>query len=537
MKKLLLFSLMMLMASTMALRAQDRWGWNPNYPPDNENVQLTKTNLPIVWIEVDGATIDREERITARMKIIHNGDGNLNYSDTVAHPGQTIDYEGYVALKYRGNSSFDASDKKPYSFRPLNAPLEEGGTKEKVKILGMGKDNNWALLAPYNDKSMMRDLLAFELSRPWMDFCPHGKYCELYLDGIYYGIYIMCELPTKGKQRLNLDDPGEEGDELTGGYLLEVDRTDEPTYTSKYHPVNSLGSPINYRYINYQFKEPEYEDLTTTQYNYITGKIDEMEDALASSNYTDSETGYRQHMDVMSFVDFQIAQELSHNVDGYRLSSKIFKWRDSKDPRFKMVLWDFNIAYGNSDYYNGWYTNNWIYKSNDILNSNNDTQLVPFWWYKLNKDPYYQDLLKNRWAQCRRANMREDRIYATIDSMATQLTAQGAMNRNSQAWPRWGQYVWPNQYIPQNFNDETSHLKRWIHDRLTWMDSQLGFDPNAVVVGDVNCDGDVTAADITALYDYFLSGDTTYYNTSDVDGDGEVTSSDITAVYSIMLGN
>jgi len=81
---------------------------------------------------------------------------------------------------------------------------------------------------------------------------------------------------------------------------------------------------------------------------------------------------------------------------------------------------------------------------------------VPFWWYKLNKDPYYQDLLKNRWAQCRRANMREDRIYATIDSMATQLTAQGAMNRNSQAWPRWGQYVWPNQYIAQNFNDEVT---------------------------------------------------------------------------------
>ena len=139
-----------------------------NYPPDNKNVRLTSTNLPIVWMTVNGATIDRYDRITARMKIIHNGNGQLNYADTIAHPGQKVNYEGYVALRYRGNSTFSGSDKKPYSFRPLDKPLEDGGSKKKVDILGMGKDNNWALLAPYSDKSMMRDMLAFEISRPWM---------------------------------------------------------------------------------------------------------------------------------------------------------------------------------------------------------------------------------------------------------------------------------------------------------------------------------------------------------------------------------
>ena len=236
--------LLLLFATLMAVTSMHAQ-WNPNYPPDDQTVQLTQTNLPIVWVDVNGATIDREERITARMKIIHNGEGSLNYADTVAHPGQKIDYEGYVALKYRGNSSFTESDKKPYSFRPLNKPLEEGGKKQKVKLLGMGKDNDWALLAPYNDKSMIRDLLTFELSRPWMYFCPTGKFCELFLDGIYYGVYILSELPTKGKERLNLDDPGTEGDELTGGYLLEVDRTDEPTYTSKYHPMYSSYNDPN----------------------------------------------------------------------------------------------------------------------------------------------------------------------------------------------------------------------------------------------------------------------------------------------------
>ena len=191
--------------------------WWENYPPDNKRVSLTSTNLPIVWIEVDGQYIDRDERITARMKVIHNGDGLLNYADTVIHPGQHIDYEGYIALRYRGNSSFSNSDKKPYSFRPLDKPLEDGGEKQKVKILGMGKDNNWALLAPYADKSMIRDMLAFEISRPWMEYVPQGRYCEMYLDGVYYGVYILTEVVSKGKHRLNLSDPGETDDELTGG--------------------------------------------------------------------------------------------------------------------------------------------------------------------------------------------------------------------------------------------------------------------------------------------------------------------------------
>lgn len=533
--KRLLLTLGMTMLAAMGLQAQ-WWWWNPNYPPDDEDVQLTQTNLPIVWIDVDGNYIDRDERITARMKIIDNGEGNLNYADTIAHPGQNIDYEGYIALRYRGNSSFSSSDKKPYSFRTLNAPLEDGGTKVKVKIMGMPKDNNWALLAPYNDKSMMRDLLAFELSRPWMDYTPHGKYCEMFLDGIYYGVFIMTEVVSKGKNRLGLEDPGESGDELTGGYLMEVDRTDEVTYTSKYHPMKKNGQWLYNRYINFQYKEPEYEDLTQAQRDYITGAIDKMEDALNASNFTDPTEGYRKYLDELSFVDYQIAQELSHNVDGYRLSAKIFKHRDAEDPRFKMVLWDFNIAYGNSDYYNGWRTNTWVWQNNDQLNNENDSQLVPFWWYKLNQDPYYTSLLKQRWAQCRHANMREDRIMATIDSMATTLTVQGAEARNTQAWPRWGQYVWPNKYIASDFEDEVSHLKDWIHDRLAWMDEQLGFDPNAVVAGDVNGDGVCTSSDVTALYNYILYNDDSAIVNGDQNGDGSITSSDVTAVYNIILG-
>ena len=534
MKRLLLLALAVLTLTGTA-RA---WGWW-NYPPDNEDVVLTSTNLPIVWIDVDGEYIDRYERITARVKIIHNGDGMLNWADTVSHPGQRIDYEGYVALRYRGSSSFNSSDKKPYSFRPIDKPLEDGGTKVKVKILGMGKDNNWALLAPYADKSMMRDLLAFEVSRPWMEYTPQGRYCELFLDGTYYGVFILTEVVSKGKHRINLPDPGEQGDSITGGYIMEVNRTDgEVTYTSKYHPVSNTGQEYADKYINFQYKSPDYEELTPQQVSYITGRIDQMEQSLTSFRPGKASI-YEPYLDVTNFIDYQIAMELGHNVDAYRLSGKFFKRRDSVDARFKMVVWDMNLAYGNSDYYQGWRTDTWMYKNNNTMNAEGDPQLIPFWWFKLNTDPHYTAALKQRWKQYRRSNLRLDRVMSTVDSLANVLTSHGAEQRNSMAWPRWDQYVWPNYYIASDFNDEVDYLKQWLAERIAWMDGQLGFDPSAVETGDVNGDGIIDIEDVTALITLVLTGNDTGIDrdAADCNNDGSWDVADVTALITLVLNN
>ena len=471
------FVALLIMGAAVPVQAQ-RWD---NYRPDNRNVKLTVTNLPIVYLDtrkVTGSrqTIDREERISVHMKIIDNGEGQLNYADTTSNPGQKKDYDGWVGLRYRGNSSFTMSDKKPYSFKTLNGTYEAGGKKQKVSLLGMGKDNDWALLAPYSDKSMMRDLLALTLAKPYMEFVPTGRYCEVILDDIYYGVYILSERVTSGKKRLNLDDPGDEGDALTGGYQVEVDRNDEDhVYTSKHYPRRSNGYEITWRDIVFQYKSPEYEDMNSTQLNYLHSRIDAMEDVLAGSNYKDPVNGYASQMDVMSFIDHQLSQEFAHNVDGYRLSTNLYKHRDSVDPRWKTSLWDFNIAFGNADYYDGSATNTWVYLMNDE-NDNffwNDDRLQPFWWVRLMTDPAYEQKLKNRWTQYRHENYTNEHIFAMVDSLSNRLTAKGAEGRNSQAWPRWNTYVWPNAYVASSFTNEISHLKQWITNRLTWMDSKL----------------------------------------------------------------
>ncbi len=499
--------------------------------PVNPRVKLTLTNLPIVWLTVDG-TVQHDEKITARMKIIDNGAGRLNYADTVAHPGQRIDYEGYIGLSYRGNSSFDYSAKKPYSFRPLNRPLEQGGSWQRVSILGMPRDSKWALLAPYNDKSMLRDILAFEISRPWMEYVPQGRFCEVMYNDVYYGVFLLTEVVSKGSNRLNLDDPGEEGDELTGGYLLEVDRNEGTCYMSKYYPVMSNGQPIPSTRLYYQYKIPDYEDLTPAQLQYINGKLDEMEQRLVTYHHRDKQTHECLDIDEMSFIDYQLAMEIGHNVDGYRLSGKFFKRRDSQDPRFKMVLWDMNFAYGNADYMEGYRTDTWVYEINDLLPQRPTANMVPVWWYKLNTDNYYRLHLKQRWAQYRQSNLRIDHLMATVDSLARVLTVRGAESRNSRAYPTWGIYVWPNYYVSTSFSDEIAYIKQWLIRRIMWMDRQLDYVPETGP-GDVNHDGEVTIADVNALIDIVLRGEN--HHESDINGDGELNIADVNALIDLVL--
>lgn len=442
-----------------------------NFKPDNQKVKFTETNLPIVFIDTQHQVIERENRITAKMKIIDNGEGQLNHMDTLLYPNQTVDYSGYIDLKYRGNSSFTNSDKKPYAIRALDKPLEEGGKKQKVSLLGMGKDNDWALLAPYADKSMIRDVFAFTLARPFFEYVPTGKYCEMIMDGTYYGVFILSERVRKGKNRLDLPDPGDSGDALTGGYHLEVDRDDEPVYYSKHSPVDSKGSPIRNKKISFQYKNMDQDEFSKAQLDYIHGYIDAFEDNLASADYKNPETGYRKYIDVTSFIDYMLSTEFCHNVDGYRLSTNLYKYRDSKDPRFKTSLWDMNLGFGNADYNNGWRTDTWAYNFNDIASG--DNQLVPFWWYKLLKDDAFMKEVKERWELYRETSYSDKNIELTIDSLTTLLNAKGAQERNSQAWPRWGRYVWPNQYVAQSYDDEISYLKSWIKERLIFMDRAL----------------------------------------------------------------
>ena len=195
-----------------------------NWYPIDMSVKLDSTNLPIVLInsKIDGGgDFERDNFIKSHLTIINNENGCLNYVDTVKHPNQSIDYEGDILIKYRGHSSYLECKKKSFTIRTLNSK----GEKKKRSLLGMQKDKKWALRAVQKDKTLMHDILVSELSRPYVDWVPEMKYCEVMINGIYAGVYLLSEQITPN--RLSLSEPGNKGDSLTGGYLFQVDRPSE----------------------------------------------------------------------------------------------------------------------------------------------------------------------------------------------------------------------------------------------------------------------------------------------------------------------
>ena len=122
---------------------------NNNYRPENSSVKVEESNLPLVFIDTRHGSespniIHKDYAIVARMKVIMN-DSGINYGDTLAHPNQKVNYEGWISIRYRGNTSFSASEKKPFNIRTL-ATDNVDGKKEKVEMMGMPKDNKWTML-------------------------------------------------------------------------------------------------------------------------------------------------------------------------------------------------------------------------------------------------------------------------------------------------------------------------------------------------------------------------------------------------------
>ncbi len=473
-----------------------------NYPPMNTSVQLESSNLPLVWITTTGM-LSRTERSLGHMTVINNNDG-VNYSDTDAYPDQNVEFDGPIAIKWRGSSSFgndDTQTKKPMSVKLLKTE-DLSGKKDKVALLGMGKDSDWCFLAPWEDRSYVRDVLSMQLARGGYAFVPQMRYCEVFMDGIYYGVFILCERASKGSKRLDIWDYGMDGDDnpiddSTGDFHVEIDRPEhnkthevEPHYTSKYHPVRADGTDITDRYITYQYKDPEEEDFADLPgaREALHQAIDDMEDAFASENYQDL---YADFIDVESWMDYEIAQEVGNNIDAYRLSTPL--WKHSKthalstggNDKWKMALWDFNRAYGNniSTAFQPSRAD-WRYTANDMMVAYTgwkEMQLIPFYWQKLMEDEGYVNKLKARYTLRRMGAYSDSRIDEICDSIHS-ILSQGSQNRDNQAWG--------NRFSA--WESQISSVKQFAKTRLAWMDERW-YDPSLLT--------DVTLAGTTLWHD------------------------------------
>ena len=363
-------------------------------------------------------------------------DGTIRIWDPEKLYSDVEEFTADMGIRGRGNSTW-SFPKKPWKVK----------LDSKASLLGMPADKEWALLANYADRTLIRNIVAMKLSEICgFSWTPRMRSVEVYLNGYYQGVYTLCEHKKVSSDRVDIDLVGEndnEGDALTGGYYLEIEEQQDETTCW----WTAMGVPM-------MFSDPE--EPTAQQLAYVKGLFDSFENALKSKDFSES-TGYPKYIDVDSFIDFFIVQELTKNVDGnLRKSSFITKERGKKMEMYH--LWDFDLTLGNCGYF-------WDGVGNGPEN----------FWIKIDKwfpylfaDPAFVDKVQKRWNEL----MPEfEKIPEFIDDQA--LTLAKAQERNFQVWSIWDSVDWVKFPSLGSYEKEVDYLKEFYTKRLQWLDREL----------------------------------------------------------------
>jgi len=420
-------------------------------------VTFTDSNLPIIIINTDSSIVD-EPKVGGVIGIINNENGQRNYLT------DAYSYQGRIGIELRGQTSQFLFDKKSYGFETWDVNDEDLDTT----LLGLPSEEDWILYGPYSDKTLIRNVLIYELSNQIGMYASRTRFCELMLNGEYRGVYILMEKIKRDGDRVDINklNPDEiTSPDISGGYILRLDKfdvNDQNIFSSNYA---SADRPLDYQVIY-----PNEEDLQPEQFQYIQDYMDDFEAALSSDNYADALLGYRQYMDVNSIIDFLLLNELGRNPDAYRISTYFYKEHDEDGGLLKMgPIWDFNIAMGNANYCMGSSHEGWVFDYNEVCP--NDAWLIGYWWERFLSDEAFADAVAERWQELRQTTFSITNIHQMIDDYASDLDE--AQGRNYDRWPILGQPVWPNDFVGATYEEEVTFLKDWFENRINWMDDNI----------------------------------------------------------------
>ena len=408
-----------------------------------------QSNLPLVIINTFGQALSQDAKIPVSVRFIQPG----GQGGSLTGPA---DYDGRAVLNIRGHSSRQFP-KHSYTLKLQ----DEAGNSRKAALLGLPADSDWVLYAPYPDKTLIRDVLAYELSNRMGHYAPRTRFVEVFAarsSGVlgqkhYAGVYVLVEKIKRSQDRVNISELRPEDNSepnITGGYIFKKD------HREKGEPGFATSRGIDFFYV-----EPKPEALTPAQKEWLAGYLDSFEKALYGRNFKDPLRGYAAYIDVDSFIDYHWIVEFSKNIDGYRLSNYLHKDRGGKlkmDP-----IWDWNLSFGNANYLEGWEEEGWYWPQ---------VSGADYPWFKrLFQDPDFQQRYADRWSQLRTNVFAVSNLLARVDSLASSLGSAPA--RNFKRWRILGDQIWPNWYVGKTYEDELRWMKQWIQRRHAWIDSQF----------------------------------------------------------------
>lgn len=377
------------------------------------------TGLPVLWIETEGRVdiTSKKDYLNAHFKLVEDV--------KMRSAGDVTEINGQI--KGRGNSTW-AKPKKPYRLK----------FDKKVEIFGGAKDKSWVLLANYTDKTSIRNATAFYMgSISNLDYTPRFHFVEVMLNGRYNGTYQLGDKLKISKNRVNVGDDG---------ILMEIDVRASGELDTRYFKVAHIIQPIS-------IKDPDVEyddDIFTYAKNFLTAA----DEALFSDNFIDENEGWQKYIDIDSFVDWYLINEIAKNNDACFFSSCYMNLK--RGGKLKMgPLWDFDIAFGNVNY-NGTYDTEgfWI----------KDVE----WFDRLFQDPVFVAKIKERFDYFYN---HQSEILNEINENASYLMY--SVEENNNKWGTLYNYTWPNYDIWGSYQNEVQSLKRWIVNRFEWLKNEF----------------------------------------------------------------
>ena len=386
------------------------------------------TNLPTVSIHTLNGEIpyDKEHQIVSQLTIISNDGTKL-----LSEPGTT---------RERGNGS------RAYPKRPYRIKFD----KKQNVLDAPAKAKKWTLIPNYSDKTLLRNLLAFEMSRQMgMTYTPYGTAVDVLLNGEYKGCYQLCDQVEINKNRVNITEmtPNDnQGSALTGGYLIEVDAyaNQEISWFK-----SAKGNPVT-------IKSPDDDEITANQKQYITNFFNQMEKQWAT------------YLDVNSFLKHFLIGELSANTDTY-WSVFMYKQRD-EDLLHVGPVWDFDLAFNNDTRTNPINSkSDFVYRSGGSVTGNMKTFVDNIVINDANAKKQMLDI----WDEARQSGLNEENLIPFIDRWAEELDQSQQLN--FLRWPIMNQLVQKNFKIWGSYQAEVDNVKDFLKERFAWMDKKLGY--------------------------------------------------------------
>ena len=416
------------------------------------------THLPLVQIDTAGQEIpgrairqdqktvyttmpDGSDTITVRLTVTDNKESR-NHTEDVP------EIDSSAVINVRGHSSRHF-DKASYKIKLVN----EDGTKNPQSVMGIAAHSEWVLHGPFLDKTLLRNYMFYNLAGEMMDYAPNVRFCEVMLNGSYDGVYVMTESIDAGEDGARLPLSVSRKDETYTGYLLRLDRKAEGDIDNFTHYSMRMDNSLG---INIEF--PSENKLTPDLEKDIVSDFSDFEKAIYSYDFDSREYGYKQLIDIDSFVDYFLINELSCNYDAGSLSTYIYKLPDKK---FRMCVWDFNNA---CDNYQESVTPADGFQLNDDL-----------WYWMLIKDKDFSDRVVDRYQSLRKDIFSDEYLDSYIDGVIAYLG--DAVDRNYERWGYTFEHnnglLLPSYRNPHSYNAAIEQLKSFLHKRTVFMDRNI----------------------------------------------------------------